>query len=241
MFEKTINMRVRDVTNESFHEHRPSFRSLVAKFDSQKNSMSYEFKKPSIDQLIKQKSIRHQFSTSFSSMNSDMKSLALSAASLNASFASLGLISEDEEEAFLLQDEEELEDDIDEKAEQEMAEILAELDLIADQEEVLPSSPPPDLFVKSMEKAPPSKEEPVERHSKKKKKKRTPKFVTEPFAKNYELGDEVGNMALVLLPTKEYLLSLMLRFFAYSWDPVHLRLFEMENTSKLVKLMQSKS
>jgi hypothetical protein len=176
----------------------------VAKFDSQKNSMSYEFKKPSIDQLIKQKSIRQQFSASFSSTISDMKSLALSAASLNASFASLGLISEgEEEEALLFHADEELEDEIDEKAEQEMAEILAELDLMADEEEVLQSSPPPDLFVKSMEKAPPSQDKPVEHPNNNKKKKRTPKFVTDPFANNYELGDEVGTIALIHPPKKK--------------------------------------
>jgi hypothetical protein len=179
------DLPVHDILNESFHEHRPSFRSLVAVYDGTKSSFRYEFKKPRIEELVKQKSIRQQFAASFS---------CSVAAGLNGSLASLCLISEEEEEK-----EQESEVDLAEEEEKQLVDILTELDfepdMEADEQELPPQSPrttsAQDLFVKSFDKQSPEEDDTMEPTSTKKKKKRLPKFATEPFQDNYELGAEV--------------------------------------------------
>lgn len=192
---------VHDLLNESFHEHRPSFRSLVAVFDGTKSSFRYEFKKPRIEELVKQKSIRQQFATSFS---------CSIGAGLNASLASLGFISEEEEEDAVIREEEEeekaeeAEKDLAPEAEKQLAEILSELDFEPeeDMDEPEQSSPLPettsaqDIFVKSFDKPLPEEDDSMVPTSMKKKKKRLPKFATEPFQDNYELGKEVSIYSL---------------------------------------------
>lgn len=180
---------VRDIMNESFHEHRPSFRTLVSKFDKKKPQGSFSYnvtkKNNNIKKLIKEKSIRQQFSESFANTSFG-----------NSLGSGLDLIGEEDSQNpdVIMEEDEELHNsgrsDMEAEAEDEMAEILAELvfepEIVEElqfEPEAKPEQAPERPLVEEEEEAP---------KAKKKKKKRTPNFVTEPFVDNYVLGEEVS-------------------------------------------------
>jgi len=160
---RTSNGPVRDIMNESFHEHRPSFRTLLTSWEKgSKGSMYSTATHPELCKAMeKQKSIRLK-----EKMNN---SFASSISSLN-----LDLIDEDDGD----DDDDDCMEDCSGHQEEEQP-VQATSSLENELTEQLESAT---VSADESEQAP---------EKKKRRKKRAPKFATEEFDSVYELGKEV--------------------------------------------------
>lgn len=189
-----------DIMNESFHESRPSFRTLLSKFEHNKGSFSYKVtKNTSIREMMqKQKSVRAQAGQFGSSTTNNNKSLCFSssmAADLDFLEDEPNIIEEDDEEEEESQSQASevkqlpIMDLLLEEGEEEEDELEAITPVVVE-EEALPVVSKPAPRARSPQKSP---------EVKKKKKKKGPVFATEYFDDCYVLGEELGSGAYAVV------------------------------------------
>jgi hypothetical protein len=163
---------IRDFVNESFHEHRPSFRTLLTTWEKgSKGSFYSTATNPTLVKAIqKQKSIRLKEKMANASFASSISSL------------NLDLIDEDTDNM-----EEESENAVDENPAAESMETNDENDKSTSLEDILTDA----LHLDNTTAVVTSDEEEDSPEKKKRRKKRSPKFATEDFDSVYKLGKEV--------------------------------------------------
>jgi calcium/calmodulin-dependent protein kinase I len=165
--------------NESFHEARPSFRSLVAKFEHNKGSFTYQVtKNTSVREMMqKQKSIR--------SLGSQMDKMSYRSCTSKYSIKSINSI--------------DLLDDVDMKEEDE--EEDEEPNLYEKSKYSCTTTAPPAAAAKAMTPLMHKleAEKPTHRSSEKKRSPKGPVFQAGAFDDCYELGDELGSGAYAVV------------------------------------------
>jgi hypothetical protein len=193
---RPISISSFDIMNESFHEARPSFRSLVAKFEHNKGSFTFHVtKNTSIREMMqKQKSIRSL--TGSGQMDKTSNRSGVSKYSMN-SFDSMDFLTdvdmkeEDEEEV----EEEEEGNEKEKPSEHDLCEGT-KCSCITTAEPVVVEQPMSPLMTETVE---PSQSSLKKKKKKKKKGPKEPIFQSDSFDKSYELGDELGSGAYAVV------------------------------------------
>lgn len=167
-----------DIMNESFHEHRPSFRTLLSKFENNKGSFTYEVTKhTSIRKLMQQ-----QKSTRILNMSKEKLNFS------NSLSGDLDFVNE------LLGEESERSEGQQEQVTNLVVTALGEAQelVFEDEDEPVVEEAPEQFLAQDCLLEVPSK-------TNKQKKLKGPTFATEKFNNVYVLGEELGSGAYAVV------------------------------------------